>query len=261
MLLHIDIPSIETLCGNYTGENVLEGFCANTEKLCNVNNDGSELDHEFYKMCLEDNQIIFELISEDEIRIPHMQLVQLRDIIFKRLKLNKACDIFKLTVEHLRNCGEKTLSLILRLLNSIIDHLNYLSSPQLNTAVATIVIKGKGKPVYSHKSYRQVRVTPLIGRLLDEYLRPVKIGLTREQQNINQYGFTEHITYIMGALQRHEVEKFCMDNKMTFFGCSLYGECAFEVVYRSIQYCSGEKGECSYENSLTQIKMKSKLSR
>ena len=267
----IDIPSIQTLCGDYKGENVLEGFCANTEKLCNVNNGESELDHKFFKMCAEDNQIIFELTSEDEIKIPNMQLTQLKDIIFKRLKLNKACDIFKLTVEHLRNCGDKTLSLILQLLNAIIDHLNYLSSPQLNTAVATIVFKGKGKPVYNHKSYRQVRVTPLIGRLLDEYLRPVKISLTRQQQNINQYGFSEHITYMMGALQRHEVEKFCIDNKMTFFGCSLDGESAFEVVDRTIQlrelYCSGEEGEYwrsskySYDNSLTQIKMKSKLSR
>ena len=146
-----------------------------------------------------------------------------------------------------------------------------MSSPQLNTAVATIVFKGKGKSLYNHKSYRQVRVTPLIGRLLDEYLRPVKINLTREQQNINQYGFSENISYMMGALQRHEVEKYCMDNKITFYGCSLDGESAFEVVNRTIQlrelYCSGEKGEYllsskySYENSLTQIKMKGKLSR
>ena len=76
---------------------------------------------------------------------------------------------------------------------------------------------------------------------------------------------------MMGALQRHEVEKFCIDNKLTFFGCSLDGESAFEVVDRTIQlrelYCSGEIGDFwksskySYDNSLTQIKMKGKLSR
>ena len=154
---------------------------------------------------------------------------------------------------------------------SIITHLNYLSTPQLNTAVAPVVYKGMRKPVYCHKSYRQVRVTPLIGRLLDEYLRPVKISMTRQLQNINQYGFSENITYMMGALQRHEVEKYCMDHKMTFFGVSLDGEAAFEVVDRTIQlrelYCSGEEGEYwrsskfSYDNSLTQVKMNGKLSR
>ena len=125
--------------------------------------------------------------------------------------------------------------------------------------------------MYHHKSYRQVRVTPLIGRLLDEYLRPVKVGLTRGKQNLNQYGFTENITYLMGALQRHEVEKYCIDTKQTFFGCSLDGESAFEVVDRTIQlrelYCAGEIGDFwksskfSYDNSLTQIKMKGRLSR
>ena len=267
----IDIPTIETLCGTFEGENVLEGFCANTEKLCNETSAEAELNNEFYTMCAEDNMIIFELTGQDQVKIPHMQLSDLKDIIFKRLKLNKACDIFKLTVEHLRYAGDQTLILIAKLLNSIIDHLNYLSSPQLNTAVATIVYKGKGKPVYHHKSYRQVRVTPLLGRLLDEFLRPVKIKSTRHQQNKNQYGFSENISYMMGALQRHEVEKYCIDNKLTFFGCSLDGESAFEVVDRTIQlrelYCAGETGEFwksskySYDNSLTQIKMKGKLSR
>lgn len=31
----LEIPSIETSCGIYEGINVLEGFRANTEKLCN----------------------------------------------------------------------------------------------------------------------------------------------------------------------------------------------------------------------------------
>ena len=54
---NIDITYIETLCGNFTGDNVLEGFCSNTEKLCNINSDDSN--HEFYQMCSEDNEIIF----------------------------------------------------------------------------------------------------------------------------------------------------------------------------------------------------------
>ena len=118
-----DIEYIETLCGNYTGNNVLEGFCANTEKLCNMSSCTDGQSNEFYKMCSEDNQIILDLIG-DEITIPKMQLTQLKDILFRKLKLNKACDIFKLTVEHLRNCGDRTLSLISQLLNSIIEHLN-----------------------------------------------------------------------------------------------------------------------------------------
>ena len=90
-------------------------------------------------------------------------------------------------------------------------------------------------------------------------------------QNCNQYGFTETVSYMMGALQRHEVEKYCIDMKKTFFGCSLDGDSAFEVVDRTIQtrelYCAGETGQywqashSSYQNSFTKIKMDGKLSR
>ena len=86
-----------------------------------------------------------------------------------------------------------------------------------------------------HKSYRQVRVSPQIGRTIDEHIRPMAVSISRPLQSPNQYGFTEEITYLMGALQRHEAQKYCMDTKKTFFGCSLDGDSAFEVVCRNIQ--------------------------
>ena len=266
----LGIPSIETVCGIYEGRNVLEGFRANTEILCNEKScESSERNH-FYEMCVRDNMIIFEITSDENLPIPHMELSDLKDIIFGRLKLNKACDVYKLTVEHLRYCGDETLMLILFLLNSIIDNLNYLSSPQLNTSLTSIVYKGKNKPVHHHKSHRQVRVTPLIGRLIDEFTRPVSVKNTKPHQDINQYGFSEGITYMMGALQRQETEKFCIDMKKTFYGCSLDGESAFEVVDRNIQtrelYCAGITGQYwkasdySYKNSFSKIKMNGELS-
>ena len=96
----IDIPFIDTLCGKYSGPNILEGFCANTEMLCNDNMVNSEqYDRSFYDMCIQDNMIIFNITSQERFKIPHMTLVNLKDIIFKRLKLGEACDIFKLSVE------------------------------------------------------------------------------------------------------------------------------------------------------------------
>ena len=201
---NMDVPFIETLNGKYSGNNVLEGFCSNTETLCN-NNDMNEDDNGFYKMCVKDNIIIFDITNQEEVCIPHMTLTNLKAILFKKLKINKACDIFMLTVEHLRYAGDKSLVQILSLLNAIIDNINYLSSTQLNTAIASIVYKGKGKSIYHHKSYRQVRVSPLIGRCLDEFIRPNLVKITKPIQNSSQYGFTEKVTYIMGALQRHEV--------------------------------------------------------
>ena len=265
-----NIPFIETLAGRFEGTNVLEGFAQNTEILCNEA-ENETFDNKFYKTFIEDNMVIMEITENENVEIPHINLVQLKNIIFKKLKVNKACDVFKLTVEHLRNAGDSSLVLIMQLLNAIIDNINVLASPQLNTSIASVVHKGKGKSVFHHKSYRLVRITPLFSRLIDEYMRPELVKIVRPVQNSNQYGFTESISYLLGAVQRHEVEKFCIDMKKTFFGCSLDGDSAFEVVNRAIQtrelYCAGERGQFwqasqfSYQNSLTRIKMNGKLSR
>ena len=89
--------------------------------------------------------------------------------------------------------------------------------------------------------------------------------------NILNYILTDKVSNLLGAIQRHEIEKYCIDMKRTFLGCSLDGDSAFEVVNRNIQtrelYFAGERGcywrasHYSYQNSLTKIKMKGNLSK
>ena len=127
-----EITFIETLAGKYEGDNVLEEFCANTEILCNENDASNEsFDNEFYKMSTFNDLIIFDITANEEIKIPHLTLSELKDILYKKLKLRKACE---------------------QLRNSIIDNVNFLSSPQLNTSGASVVYKGQGKPLFNHKS-------------------------------------------------------------------------------------------------------------
>ena len=114
-------------------------------------------------------------------------------------------------MEHLRYAGDECLSYLVTIINKIIDDVDSLSSPQLNTAIATPIYKGKNKPLMNHKSYRLVRILPLISRIFDELVRPQFIELTQYSQNPSQYGFTEGISYLLAALQRHEVKSFCVD--------------------------------------------------
>ena len=80
----VDIPYIDTLCGKYSGQNILEGFCANTEVLCNESLEQStKYDRNFYNMCVLDNSIIFDITSQESVNIPHMTLAKLKDIISK----------------------------------------------------------------------------------------------------------------------------------------------------------------------------------
>ena len=101
-------------------------------------------------------------------------------------------------------------------------------------------------------------------------MRPNLNKIAKPIQNINQYGFTENMSYLLGALQRHEVEMFCLDNNKTFMSVTLDGVSAFDVVSICIQtrelFCVNEEGKYwlsnhyEYENSKTRIKMNSQLS-
>ena len=73
-----EITEIETLNGIYSGDNVLEGFCTNTEILCR--DDSKSTDHEFYKMCEQDNMIILEISQNENLKIPHMNIDNLKEI-------------------------------------------------------------------------------------------------------------------------------------------------------------------------------------
>ena len=80
----IKIPFIETLNGIFEGNNILEGFRSNTEILCqDINNDDDDDGNncDFYKMCVKDNEIIFQL-TENEMKIPKMTLDNLKHILF-----------------------------------------------------------------------------------------------------------------------------------------------------------------------------------
>ena len=58
---NISIPFINTLCGSFSGKNVLEGFRAKTEALCNQKSNNCLDQNTFYQMCVEDNNIIYQL--------------------------------------------------------------------------------------------------------------------------------------------------------------------------------------------------------
>ena len=112
------------------------------------------------------------------------------------------------------------------------------------------------------KSYRRITVTPQIGAILDRYIDPVTEKLFRSTQSPDQLGFTQHISYLMAAIQRGECQRWAQDNKMTCFGVSFDGKAAFPSVDREIQvrelYSVGERGDQSTE---CKIKMDGKLSR
>ena len=77
-------------------------------------------------------KLLQKICEQEGSYIPEMNLQTLKNILFHKLKLNKACDIFNLTVEHICYSGDESLLLIINLINNTIINVNYLSSPQLH---------------------------------------------------------------------------------------------------------------------------------
>ena len=92
-------------------------------------------------------------------------------------------------------------------------------------------------------------MTPYIGSILDRYLDPISEEVFRKVQSCDQLGFIKDISYLMGAVERGECQRWALDRKETCFGVSFDGKAAFPSVNRNIQlwelYSVGERGKYS----------------
>ena len=163
---------LHTPVGTFSGSDVLEGFASDAEHLGMSNEENSSFDKEFYKLCKMDNIYIFEFSSESPVKIPPMTMAQLDHILNKKMKSGKSCDIYQLTVEHLRNCGDKAKQCILNIINRILINIYYLSCRQIKLGLATPIYKKKDKPISLSSSYRRITVTPILGAIIDYYIDP-----------------------------------------------------------------------------------------
>ena len=261
---------LHTPAGDYYGNDTLEGFAKDAELLGSFVGDSPEYDNEFYRLCIQDNQYIFDF-KDSCMNIPKMKIEDLENIIGKEMKRGKACDIYKLTAEHLKFDGRSVKLVVMSLINDIIENIYYLSCPQIKAGLGTSVYKGKKKPLSQSTSYRRITVTPQIGSILDRYIDPMAEEIFRRVQSSDQYGFTKNISYLMGAVLRGECQRWALDTKQTCFGVSFDGKAAFPSVDRDIQvrelYSCGESGDVlqysryTYENTACRMKQDGKLSR
>ena len=262
---------LHTPVGTYHDEDVLEGFAADAEHLARLNEENEIFDQGFYKLCKLDNCYIFEIISSEPLKLPPMTIADLNHILHKRMKMGKACDIYQVTVEHLRYCGDTTKLHILDLINRILQDIYYLSCPQIKLGIGSAIHKSKNKPVSRSNSWRRITVTPILGAIIDYYLDPKAEAVFRPSQSPDQLGFTAGISFLLAAIQRGECQRWAIDRKQTCFGVSLDGEAAFPSVERDIQvrelYAIGERGDIleyssnTYKNTEFHMKLKDKLSR
>ena len=118
---------------------VLEGKCFRDNKDANFRDD-------FLERCKEDLTIINEISEFETLEIPPIDLMKIKEIVGKKLKRNKACDIYMLTPEHLKYAGDKALKILCTLVNRVLENIEYLAAPKFKTSIASVIHKGKNKP-------------------------------------------------------------------------------------------------------------------
>ena len=265
------ITCLYTSAGVYYGADILEGFANDAETLGRFVGESNVYDNSFYRLCIQDNNFVFEFETENSLRIPLMKLADLENIIDKEMKNGKACDIYKLTAEHLKNAGPRARIAILNLVNGIITNIKTMACPQIKAGLGTAVHKGKKKPVSQASSYRRITVTPQLGSIIDRYIDPIAEKIFLPVQSKDQYGFTRNISYLLGAVLRGECQRYAIDTRQTCYGVSFDGQAAFPSVDRAIQtrelYSCGEAGDileysrCTYKNTVSRMKQQGQLSR
>ena len=131
-----------------------------------------------------------------------MKLSDLETILSVRMKAGKSCDLYQLTVEHLRNCGKQAKLQVVNLINRIIQDIYYLSCPQIKIGMGTPLYKAKKKPVTKSNSYRRITVSPIIGAIFDYYVDPIAESTFAPKQSPDQLGFTAGVSYLLAAVER-----------------------------------------------------------
>ena len=108
-----------TPIGTYHGDDVLEGIAADAEFLGKSNKDLPCYDNYFYRLSALDNLYIFGMKESANIQIPPMTTKDLQNILHKKMKPKKSCDIYCLTLEHLSECGTSSQTIILEIISNI----------------------------------------------------------------------------------------------------------------------------------------------
>ena len=148
-----------------------------------------------------------------------MTISQLNYILSHKMKPGKACDIYHITVEHLRHCGPEAKLSILELINRVLHDIFFLACPQIKLGLGTAVYKGKNKPTSKSNSYRRITVSPILGAIIDYYIDPKAEAVFRPHQSPDQLGFTSGISYLLAAVQRGECQRWAIDRKKNLLWC------------------------------------------
>jgi hypothetical protein len=142
----------------------LEGFTADAEYLGKPNDDSNNFDRGLYIICKLEICYIFDITVDDQVRIPPLNISPVEHILSHKMKPGKACNIYHLTVKHLRHCGPEAKLSVLELINRVLQDIFFLAWPRSSWDLEHLSIKAK--------TSQQRNPIPIEGLLSLQYWAP-----------------------------------------------------------------------------------------
>jgi hypothetical protein len=185
------------------------------------------LDYEKYHLCTIQNDII-EHLEKGKVEIEPVKYAEVVKAI-KNLKVGKSPAIDGITAEHYKNSPTELLSIIVHILNTIVEQLDI---PQLlKSGILTPVLK-KNKDRRNPSNYRRIAGT----KILQSVLKNRSDKKIEVIQNPLQRCFTEAASSLLAAFIASEVVLNGLEDNEDVLLVTLDAEKAFEKLNHEILF-------------------------
>ena len=227
----------------YTGKKVLSGFAqvAMDDAEDPMIKDVEELTREYVEM-KEAARTALACAELEDFKLKPLTKESFKELL-KKIPKRKALDASGLSLEHLLLVNESIMDLVMKLLNCIIEDLDYSSHPLLSLGVATMLYKCKGKLKDLPASYRRVQISSFYLKALQRMTIEQAGILTQKSTHKAQYGFRKGVSFLQCSVLRETITRHAHYNNYKLYLLSTDISNAFSCTLRWIQLL--EMGSCS----------------
>ena len=163
------------------------------------------------------------------------------------LKTNKAPDLYNVQLENYLYASEETTMFMVDLINEILRDPSLFAHTAISKSLASMLYKGKQKPLDAIGSYRRIQICSFSQKLLQKVIAGPAAKMTEHSMVPTQWGFSKGISFLTATFVRETLSKMALETNKNIFLVASDIESAFSRTERQLQLyelCTqGESGK------------------